>query len=496
MKSFPKKLIILVILLLGLVIRINNLGKNSLWIDEGCSVSGSCLELPQVIKASSLEHSPPLYYLILHYWMILFGNSEFSVRFVSVIFGFLSIFMMYKIGLLLFNRNTGLISSLILALSTFHIQCSQEARTYSLTVLLTICSFYYFVKLLKKMTYKVSSVYVFFTTLLIYTHYYGFFIMIAQNIYFSTLCLFSKRFKNDNFLRWSLLQGTLVILYLPWIGAFLIRLLDVSRGRGFWINKPSLGTVIDSFYAFSGSRLFLLFFLTFALFSIQTYKKIRGKINCKDFFCSLESYCWDVSLIDVNKTYLLLLWLLVPIMLPFIVSRFFTSIYLTRYTVIASVAFYLLVARGIDNITNNAKAKLVIIILLICFSFVHIKKYYSNMEKQQWREIVSYIDANAKPKDLILFKYGDVLEFLFNYYSKQNSLVKKQWSNKTVFFSKININELPPMAEGHNRIWLIMTHGNEYNSLISKAPSNPFELSYHKEYRGGVRLYLFEKDKE
>lgn len=492
MKPSAKILIILVVLLLGLVIRMNNLGKESFWIDEGFSVHDAHLGPSQVIKAASSEHYPPLYYLILHYWMILFGDSEFSVRFVSVIFGFLSIFMIYKIGTLLFNKNTGLISSLILALSIFHIWSSQEARMYSLVVLLTICSFYFFVRLLEKMTYKVSIAYVFFTTLLIYTHYYGFFIMIAQNIYFLTLYLFSKKSKSDNFLRWFLLQGILVILYIPWIGILLNQLLNVKKG--YWIAQPGIGSVIDSFVTFSGTKSFLLFFVILSFFSMQTYKKIKGKINCKDFFCSLESYCWNVSLLGANKIYLLLLWLLVPIAFPFIISWLFMPIYLTKYTIVASVAFYLLVARGIENITNNARIKLVIIILLISFSFVHIKTYYSSIKKEQWREVASFIDINAKPNDLILFHVGGITEFLLDYYSKRGGLIKKPFPKEGQDIEE-KINEIEPAVEGYNRIWFISSHSFDYKGSIPKSLSNLFNLSHYKEYLG-IKLYLFEKDKK
>ncbi|HVY55961.1 MAG TPA: glycosyltransferase family 39 protein, partial [Thermodesulfobacteriota bacterium] len=137
------------IFLLGLGLRIYGLGTESLWYDEAVSVSASRLGIADQItwNLSHSDNNPPLYYSILHCWVSLFGDSEFSVRFPSAIFGSLSILAIYAIGNLLFGRKTGLIAALILATSVFHVWFSQEARAYTLLTLFTLLSFYYFLRL-------------------------------------------------------------------------------------------------------------------------------------------------------------------------------------------------------------------------------------------------------------------------------------------------------------------------------------------------------------
>ena len=87
------------------------------------------------------ETNPPFYYVLLHFWVLVFGDSEFSLRFLSVGLGSVSIIAIYALGKLLFNKRAGIIAALILAVSVFHIQFAQEARGYTLTVLLTLISF-------------------------------------------------------------------------------------------------------------------------------------------------------------------------------------------------------------------------------------------------------------------------------------------------------------------------------------------------------------------
>src|SRR3990167_3237912 len=96
--------ILLAIFLLGLVLRIHNLGGESIWFDEAVSVAASKLGFLEQIRWSlaSSDNNPPLYYAFLSVWVLLFGDSEFAVRLPSAIFGSFSILLIYIVGALLF----------------------------------------------------------------------------------------------------------------------------------------------------------------------------------------------------------------------------------------------------------------------------------------------------------------------------------------------------------------------------------------------------------
>jgi len=112
------------VLTAGLFLRIYDLAGESLWLDEGTSIRRSQLSLINIVFELISNVHPPLYFFILHYWIGLFGDSEFSARFLSVIFGFSSIIILYRLGALLFNKHIGILSSLLLSLSEFHIRFS------------------------------------------------------------------------------------------------------------------------------------------------------------------------------------------------------------------------------------------------------------------------------------------------------------------------------------------------------------------------------------
>ena len=137
------------IILIGAVLRVYDLGAESFWFDEIFTIHFVSLDLPTLIQQLTTEvemtrHA--VYYLSAHFWVLPSGISEVSIRSLSVIFGVLSIGMMYLVGRQLFGENVGLISSFLMAVSEFQIYHSQEARFYSLLVLLTLCSLYPHVK--------------------------------------------------------------------------------------------------------------------------------------------------------------------------------------------------------------------------------------------------------------------------------------------------------------------------------------------------------------
>ena len=92
--------------LLAFALRAHRLGELSLWYDEGWSVHLARLTpwraLPQIW--SSGHTHPPLYYLLLGMWQALAGPSEFSMRFLSLGFGVLTVAVAYRLGLELVGR--------------------------------------------------------------------------------------------------------------------------------------------------------------------------------------------------------------------------------------------------------------------------------------------------------------------------------------------------------------------------------------------------------
>ncbi len=134
----------LLVLLLAFALRVYKLGDQNIWWDEGYSVYVTRHAIGDLTAVAAADTHPPLYYWILHAWMGLGGQSELALRFPSVIFGVLTVALVYRLGRSLAasagqypipNTLTSTLAALLLAISRFHIWWSQEIRMYSLATM-------------------------------------------------------------------------------------------------------------------------------------------------------------------------------------------------------------------------------------------------------------------------------------------------------------------------------------------------------------------------
>ncbi len=143
-------LAVVALVLIAFILRIYRLDGQSLWGDEMWSYvhssRGSLAAVLESVRDDGVH--PPLYYVVLYPWMVAAGQSEFAIRYPSVVFGTLGVAAIYVLGRRLGGAGMGLIAALLHTLSPIHVYYSQEARMYSLTILSVILSSYFFWRLL------------------------------------------------------------------------------------------------------------------------------------------------------------------------------------------------------------------------------------------------------------------------------------------------------------------------------------------------------------
>ena len=440
-----------VICVLGGLLRIYQLGSESLWRDEISSATVAQLPLAQIVENRSSDVHPPLYYFLLHYWIAFLGSSEFKIRLLSAIFGSASLWPMYKIGRILFNQFVGIFSALLLAFAEFHIQYSQEAKGYSLLTFLTLLSFLSLIKLLEDRKFFVCGLYVVVNTLLIYTHPYGFFILISQH-FFLLYVFFSGTEKNTFTVKeWVILQSIPLMLYLPWVRIFLNQVR--KQQAGFWLETPTISSVERTFSAYAGSRASLLLLLFIVVLPWIQHALWKGKDVGNEGARSLEKRGLRSSNSASWSFALLLTWLLTPILLPFAISQVATPMYLTRGAGSASCALYILVANGVYRIKGARILQPLMGSLIFIFFAVNLYGYYTKVKKEQWRELARYVDNQAGPGDLVLF-YPSFCQHAFDYYSTRRDLAKKgSWDNGD---DEAKRRQLIMMSTESDPVWFIL----------------------------------------
>jgi len=415
--------LIILIFIAGLIPRFYDLGGESVWYDEAVSIAVSKLGFADIVKwifDNKAETNPPFYYMVLSLWVPVFGDSELVSRLPSAFFGSLSILAIYALGKLLFGKKTGLIAALILATSAFHLRYAQEARGYTLMVCFILISYYSLLQLTIKRRVLYAVAYVASTALLVYTHYYGVMFILSQNIFCFTLLLKNKRIGELGIRGWLKLQVITVLFLLPCF--VLLAVIALKIQKGFWVPEPSSEVIWQFYFIYSGSIYLLIIFLALSLYSLAGISKFRGRKPAAKPAkpTSARTGSGAPALTYGEKLYMLLVWMLVPIVIPYFISLVSSPILIFRYTIGASLAFFLLASSGVGNINNKWLVSAAVGLIVILSSF-NVAGYYKTVHKPQWRELMSYVELNARPGDVIVV--SPVYERVSaEYYNKRQDL--------------------------------------------------------------------------
>jgi len=171
--------LLILIVLLGTGLRFYNLSEEALWTDEMVTLNTIRQDsFGDVIwKVADTELTPPGHFIMMWKWKDYFGESEFSLRFLSALFDILAILLVYFIGSR-FNRRVGIISALFFATTMLQVLYAQEARMYSLFGFLVLLSTYLLLQFVERKKY--FWLYVVVTALSLYVNYMAFFMMLLH----------------------------------------------------------------------------------------------------------------------------------------------------------------------------------------------------------------------------------------------------------------------------------------------------------------------------
>jgi len=255
MSAIERRSIILVtaLTLVGVVLRFYALGEQGFWRDEAQGLFIAQKSFPGgIIKALAYDGHPPLYYFIMHFWMILFGRGEFAVRLLSALCGVAVLPLVYLLGCKLFDRRVALVATLIASVLPLHVLYSRQARMYSLVPLLSTLSMLSLWRVWRMgdrwawISKVVTSV------LLVYSHNWGVLFVIAENLFIgSRLFLMNESERRQHgwkfFGQWTLAQLIVVMCYLPWIPIFLQQSRQLVA-MGTWLKHiPKVNHVLRLF---------------------------------------------------------------------------------------------------------------------------------------------------------------------------------------------------------------------------------------------------------
>jgi mannosyltransferase len=222
---------------------------SDLWLDEALTVNIARLPLHQIPSFLRRDGAPPLYYVLLHFWMGWFGTSDEAVRSLSGLFGVVTVPLAWVAGKRLGGRRVGWAAMLLVATSPFATRYDTETRMYSLVVLLTVLGF---LALDRSLAHPrpgnliaVDAV----TGLLLYTHYWSIY-LIGVTLLWLLFQAWRGRPDWRRGARASLVAAVVGCLtFLPWLPTFLFQ----SRHTGTpWATPATFAAMVNAVASFAG----------------------------------------------------------------------------------------------------------------------------------------------------------------------------------------------------------------------------------------------------
>ncbi|MGV9002537.1 glycosyltransferase family 39 protein [Flavobacterium sp.] len=406
------------LIIFGSILRLIKLEYQSPWADEiftlvNTSTEKSFIEIFQNLKS---DVHPPLYYYIIHCFNFILGDTIFTARFVSVVFGILGFFAIYKLAEELINKKVGVIAVALLAVNYFHLYYSQEARMYSMLFFTTTLSFYYLVKFIKNPTLKTAVMHSIFACLMIYSQFFALFTLFSQYVILLYFIIRPYKTSKLKFFQYSLLSGILTaILYIPaWVIFF-----TASKRESIWIQIPQMDVFTQMFKEFFGFAEIpiMIAFLAILFFLISLFK--RKEIQ--------KSYINPVDEKQTFSFFILFNWISITLFISLIISFINLPMIVSRYFINVLPAIIILVASGLFYIKNDL-VKFTLISIFILFSFsdiVFVKSYYTKIVKVQYNEIAEIVKNRKDKKDPIYTNLSIWINYFFNKDLENNKLILK-----------------------------------------------------------------------
>ncbi len=363
-----------VLVAVSAVLRTRYIG-GQFWMDEALAVGISSHSLAAIPGVLRHDGSPPLYYVLLHVWMTIFGSSEVATHALSLLFGLLTIPIGMWAGWSLFGKRVGVYAAVLFAFNAVITQYSQETRMYSLMALLGLLATAGFVHGFVYRRRRYVALFAVAQALMLYTHAWG--ILYGAASVIAVALVYRLSDDRENLLKDAVLAYVGAgVLFAPWLPNFLYQ---ATHTAAPWDTAPRFGVPVQLSRNVLGGDRAAVVLVAGALIGLAglTLRRARRTLEAK--------LMW--VLIALPTATLVLGW----------VSSQITPAWVPRYFAPIVASIVLLLAFGL------ARAGVVgLLALVLSVAFLANQASYSVKYKSDMRIVGSEIGPQLRKGDLVI----------------------------------------------------------------------------------------------
>ena len=386
-RSIPWATVVLgVVVAAGVVARFT--ARSHLWLDEALTVNIASLPLSELPDALRRDGSPPLYYVVLHFWMKLFGSGTIAVRALSGLCSVACLPLAWRVGRRLGGRTAATSVLVLLALSPYAVQYATEARMYSMAMLGVLAGGLALANLLERPSRAGSAAVALLTGALLLTHYYAIYTVAAVG---AVLLWHAWRGEERAAPRRALGAMTLgSLLFLPWVPVLLYQAAHTGApwgdtGRGIRTVVDSLGVLVSG-YRDAGPAPLLL---AEGLIALAVFGRAVGRRR------------FEIDLVGREPARTLALLTFGALLLAVAVSDLTGQAYVPRYAALVFPGVIVLIALGVASF-GDARLRLGALVVMAGLGVVGIKPVLQ-YERTQAASVARHLRAKALPGDVVAY---------------------------------------------------------------------------------------------
>lgn len=446
-------------IVLGFMHLTSNIGHETLWFDESCSAAAIKHSITDIWHIASGDVHPPLYFIMLKFFTMMFGQSESALRLLSAI-GILCISLL-GLGPVrrAFDKFTGMIFAFIVLIVPMSLSMGQEARMYTWSAFFVTASVLY--GYLSADRGKVGDFIKFglFTLAAAYTHYYSLLAVAIANALI--LVYLIKVFDKKKFIAYIITASAVVIGYIPWLMALMGQLNTVSRD--FWITEVNGGVIWDALIYPFRAKFWSNYDFTIPSFvgiAILVFTGIRHAIGRKRKEGLLSVFSISVYILTLTA--------------GIIASKLYRPVFVDRYIFPVVGLFLLSAAYGIARLKYKDMAVFVVMILMV-FSLEPIVEINKQNFNGPMAQVTEYVNEKLGPDDA--FVHIDEHTFgMFTYYFPDNKhyFYLPEGANQYNTYEAFSTNgmtgtDIDGFLKGKGKVWVVTRQSSYLSRYIYES---------------------------
>jgi mannosyltransferase len=372
--------------------------RSGLWLDEALTIDIARLPLHQIPDALKHDGAPPLYYYLLHFWIVLFGQSNDAVRSLSGIIAVITLPVGWLCGRRLGGRVLAWTMLVLLASAPFAVYYATESRMYALVILLTGCGYLALARAVSAPRPGNLVAVAVVAAALLYSQYWSIYLVGMVGIWLVVSVVRTRRHGHPEEAPWAALIALAVgcLLFVPWVPTFLYQAKHTGTP---WAAPPNFSAVINALTGFTDNQ----------GSTLQTGTN-QGRLLAVIYFAMLALAVFGVGrsgrIIELDLRtrprarslgFVVLGTLFAAIAGGILTASAFSS----RYAAVVFLPFLLLVALGTTTLLSP-RVRVVIVGLAVVAGLLSSAQNVTT-QRTQANAVAAAINAQAKPGDVIAF---------------------------------------------------------------------------------------------